>query len=205
MIVSHLHPTSCTAKIELVGRVVLFVFMFKMIIACIFGIMIPCQSSSDILWLHLLYEQISYCIACVYNPPRPRYQPQALTDAIVTGLDSFLATNCNSGIGSTILTLGLSPLRHLLPAIPTDKIMLADQFGFRPSGSTQCALTNMIHHVTTMLENCDFVRCLMIDFSRAFDVVDHSVLLAKLSQLNLPECIQNWIVSFLVGRSFVFL
>jgi len=103
MIVSHLHPTSCTAKIELVGRVVVFVFMFEMIIACT---MIPCQSSSDILWLHLLYEQISYCIACVYNPPRPRYQPQALTDAIVTGLDSFLATNCNSGIGSTIFIAG---------------------------------------------------------------------------------------------------
>jgi len=40
----------------------------------------------------------------------------------------------------------------------------------------------------------------MIDFSRAFDVVDHPVLLAKLSQLDLPECIQNRIVSFLVGR-----
>jgi len=40
----------------------------------------------------------------------------------------------------------------------------------------------------------------MTDFSRAFDVVDHPVLLAKLSQLDLPECIQNWIVSFIVGR-----
>jgi len=35
--------------------------------------------------------------------------------------------------------------KWLLPAIPTD--MLADQFGFRPSGSTQCALINMLHHV----------------------------------------------------------
>ena len=75
------------------------------------------------------------------------------------------------------------------------------QFGFRPSGSTQCALINMLHHVTTMLVNCDYVRCLMIDFSRAFDVVDHPALLAKLSQLDLLECIQNWVVFFLVGRS----
>jgi len=36
--------------------------------------------------------------------------------------------------------------------------MLADQFGFRPSGSTQCAVINMLHHVTAMLENCDYVR-----------------------------------------------
>ena len=101
------------------------------------------------------------------------------------------------------LTLGLSLLRihvrkWLLPAITTD--MLVDQFGFRPSGSTQCTLVNMLHHVTTMLEKCDYVRCLMIDFSRAFDVVDHPVLIAKLPQLDLPECIPNWIVSFLVGR-----
>ena len=67
--------------------------------------------------------------------------------------------------------------KWLLPAIPTDRPMLADQFGFRPSSRTQCALTNMLHHVTTMLENCDYVRCLMIDFSRAFDVVDHPVLI----------------------------
>ena len=31
----------------------------------------------------------------------------------------------------------------------------------------------------------------MIDFSRAFDVVDHPVLLAKLSELDLPECIKK--------------
>ena len=57
----------------------------------------------------------------------------------------------------------------LRPAIPSD--MIADQFGFRSTGSTDCALIFMMHHVSAMLENCEYVRCLMIDFSRAFDVV----------------------------------
>jgi len=49
-----------------------------------------------------------------------------------------------------------------------------DQFGFRPTGSTTCALTNLIQHVIiSMPEKCKFVRCLMIDFSRALDTVDH--------------------------------
>jgi len=74
-------------------------------------------------------------------------------------------------------------------------LLITDRFEFRPSGSTHCALMHMLHHVTAMLENCDYVRCLMIDFTRAFDVVDHPVLLGKLSQLDLPECILNWIVS----------
>ena len=59
--------------------------------------------------------------------------------------------------------------------------------------------SGMVHHVQAMLENCEYVRCLMIDFSRAFDVVNHVIwiLLHKLSKLNLPDYIVNWIVSFL--------
>ena len=37
--------------------------------------------------------------------------------------------------------------------------------------STTCALICLLHHVTAMLERCSYVRCLLIDFSKAFDVV----------------------------------
>ena len=80
----------------------------------------------------------------------------------------------------------------LRPAIPSDTI--ADQFGFRPTGSTDCALIFMMHHVSAMLENCEYVRYLMIYFSRAFNVVNHVILLDKLSKLNLPD----YIVTFLL-------
>jgi len=89
----------------------------------------------------------------------------------------------------------------LLPAIPSD--MISDQFGFRPTGSTTCALAYILHQVAVMLEDCDYVRCLLIDFSKAFDVVDHAVLLSKLSLLDLPHCILNWLISFLTDRSQV--
>jgi len=52
-----------------------------------------------------------------------------------------------------------------------------------------------------MLENCDYVQCLMIDFSHAFDIIGHPILLAKLSQLDLPDFAINWIVSFLTDRT----
>jgi len=44
------------------------------------------------------------------------------------------------------------------------------------------------------------VRCLIIDFTKAFDTVDHVILLHKLSQLSLPGFVINWIGSFLSGR-----
>jgi len=40
----------------------------------------------------------------------------------------------------------------------------------------------------------------MIDFSKAFDTVDHVILLSKLVQMKLPGFVINWICSFLSGR-----
>jgi len=39
-----------------------------------------------------------------------------------------------------------------------------------------------------MLEISNYVRCLMIDFSKAFDTVDHVLLLNKLVQLSSIIC-----------------
>lgn len=89
--------------------------------------------------------------------------------------------------------------RWLLPFIPAHTIY--DQFAFRPSGSTTCAMTYLLHHVTDMLERCSFVRCLMVDFSKAFDRVDHPILLAKLHNLDIPPQAINWIISYLTGRT----
>jgi len=56
-------------------------------------------------------------------------------------------------------------------------------------------------HVTEMLEQNVYVRCLMVDFSKAFDVVDHTVLLSKLAHLDLPDRALNWIISFPINRT----
>ena len=89
--------------------------------------------------------------------------------------------------------------RWLRPAITPE--LIADQFAFRSTGSTTCALVYFMHHVTRMLETNAYVRCLLIDFSKAFDVVDHVVLIDKISKLKLPNCVLNWLISFLVGRN----
>ena len=86
----------------------------------------------------------------------------------------------------------------LYPAIPADN--LVDQYAFKPTGSTTAALVYFSHQVTKMLEHNNYVRCLMIDFSKAFDTVDHIILLFKLVQLKLPGFVVNWICSFLSGR-----
>jgi len=75
--------------------------------------------------------------------------------------------------------------RWLRPTITSD--LISDQFAFRPTGSRSCALVYFMHNVTRMLE----ARCLLIDFSKAFDVGDHVVLVDKLSKLHLPKGVFN--------------
>ena len=58
-----------------------------------------------------------------------------------------------------------------------------------------------MHQVTRLLEENNYVRCLLIDFSKAFDKVDHIILVQKLKTLHLPVYVINWICSFLTWRS----
>jgi len=43
----------------------------------------------------------------------------------------------------------------------------------------------------------------IIDFSKAFDVAKHAILLSKLSAFDLPPPILNWIIAFLTDRAQV--
>jgi hypothetical protein len=87
----------------------------------------------------------------------------------------------------------------LRPAIkPID---ICDQFAFRPTGSTTVALTFCFYHVTKLLETNQYVRCFLIDFRKAFDTVNHAILINKLKYLKLPFFVHNWIINFLSGRS----
>ena len=59
---------------------------------------------------------------------------------------------------------------HIFPAISPAK--LYDQFGFKPTGSTTAALVDITNTISIMLETNKYVRCLLIDISKAFDSVD---------------------------------
>ena len=84
-----------------------------------------------------------------------------------------------------------------------DSNQARNQFAYKRTGSSTCALIYITHWVSVMLETSTYVRCLLIDFTKAFDIVDHTVLLNKLSKLCLPPRVFNWIVSFLRNRTQV--
>ena len=88
---------------------------------------------------------------------------------------------------------------YSLLCLPSD--LFVDQFGFRATGSTTCALINITHVASQLFENNMYVRCHIIDFTKAFDTIDHLLLLKKLGDFGLPPLIVKWVVDFLTGRS----
>ena len=46
-----------------------------------------------------------------------------------------------------------------------------------------------------------FARVLLLDFSKAFDLTNHNILLQKLASFGLPNILMKWITSFLTKRT----
>ena len=72
--------------------------------------------------------------------------------------------------------------------------------GIRDS-STSHALVHLIHEWFQAAETPKAViRSCLIDFSKAFDRIDHNILIHKLGLLNVPLILLNWCASFLQDR-----
>jgi hypothetical protein len=88
--------------------------------------------------------------------------------------------------------------KWIKPALPVSA--LSDQFAYKQTGSTNCALIKCFDYVACSLEQNDYVRCLLVDFSKAFDTVDHVLVVRKLKDLGFPCSIVNWVISYLTDR-----
>jgi len=91
----------------------------------------------------------------------------------------------------------------IYPALqqPPPGLHFADQFAFRPTGSTDAALITLLHTVFNILDTQPYVRVFGLDFSKAFDTVRHATLMKKMACLALPDAIYNWINDFFKGHS----
>ena len=89
---------------------------------------------------------------------------------------------------------------YIKPAVI--KIIDPNQFGTIPDSSTVMALISMVQKWLRETDGTrSTVRVLLFDYRKAFDLVDHSTLIEKLQQMDIPNSVINWIISFLSGRT----
>ena len=75
------------------------------------------------------------------------------------------------------------------------------QFGFRSKHSASHALINIIEKINKSLDSKKSVCGLFVDFRKAFDTVNHSILLDKLYNYDIRGPAHDWFKSYLSNRT----
>jgi len=102
--------------------------------------------------------------------------PSAWKNALVTPIPKVSSVKSYNDLRPISVTPILSRVveklivrKYIMPALPLDSI--SDQFAYRPTWSTTAALVSLTHTVAQKMEACTYVRCLLIDYTKAFDMI----------------------------------
>ena len=88
---------------------------------------------------------------------------------------------------------------HVGPAVL--KNINHDQFGGIPKSSSLFALISMFHHRSQATDGTGVAaRVVLFDSRKAFDLIDHKILVAKINGLDMLHSIKAWVTDFLTKR-----
>ena len=76
-----------------------------------------------------------------------------------------------------------------------------NQYGFRESHSCEHAIGQVINGIVKGLENRVSSACMLLDLSKAFDTIEHSIMLEKLALYGIRGNALSCFKSYLSGRS----
>ena len=74
------------------------------------------------------------------------------------------------------------------------------QFGFRANHSTELALILLLDKIISAIENNEYTVAVFLDLSKAFDMVNHKILLSKLEFYGIRGLPLEWFTSYLSNR-----
>ena len=92
-------------------------------------------------------------------------------------------------------------LTRLISFLDKLSIISPHQYGFTKGRSTQDALIAFTDHVYEALDNKQSSISVFVDYSKAFDTVDHAILLAKLEKYGIRGLPQKIFLSYLTNRT----
>ena len=81
--------------------------------------------------------------------------------------------------------------------LETHNILYEKQFGFRKNNSTIFASRQITEKIKESIDKGKFGRGIFIDLRKAFDTVNHDILLLKLEHYGIRDNMLNWFKSYL--------
>jgi len=89
---------------------------------------------------------------------------------------------------------------RLINFIQKKNILYDKQFGFRAHYSTDHAILSTIDKIQLAVEERSYSCGIFLDFSEAFDTVNHNILVKKLEQYGIRGIAKEWFASYLSNR-----
>ena len=90
--------------------------------------------------------------------------------------------------------------KRLIDFLDRNDILSENQLGFRSGRSTIQATMLITDKIQRAIEEKLYSCGIFLDLSKAFDTVDHSILLAKLEHYGICGIANDWFLSYLTNR-----
>ena len=81
-----------------------------------------------------------------------------------------------------------------------NELLTPNQFGFCPKPSTVTAFAHFTDNILQSLDRGGFTGAVFLDLSKAFDTVDHVLLVEKLKAIGASSQVVKWFASYLESR-----
>ena len=89
---------------------------------------------------------------------------------------------------------------QLLEYIENSDILTKHQAGFRKLNSCESALQSVLVKWKGAISNKQYVGAIFLDFKRAFETIDRTLLLMKLEKMGIKGTVWEWFCSYLIER-----
>ena len=132
--------------------------------------------------------------------------PEALKLAKVIPLFKKGDSSCFNNYRPISLLLSVSKIyekivhNQLLSYFNTNKLFYDHQYGFRPLHSTESASLELVDRIFSLLDEDKIPFAVFMDLSKAFDTLNHDILLHKLSYYGVKHTSLSWFQSYLSNR-----
>ena len=90
--------------------------------------------------------------------------------------------------------------KRLFNFLTLNNSLFEHQFGFQPRKTTSMAILDIYTTIVQAFENNENACCVFLDFAKAFDTVNHDILLRKLENYGIRGLALNWFNSYLKNR-----
>ena len=91
-------------------------------------------------------------------------------------------------------------LFRLTKFLDKHNIIYEHQFGFQKNRFTTLEVLDLNTRIIKALDNGNYAASVFLDFAKAFDTVNHEILIDKLENYGVRGIVKNWFESYLKNR-----